>query len=192
MRIRPILLIVVMILPTAAKGQLSDACPIVVDSTGARIGRLQGQQSLYLQDQSGALAGFQVGQGGLIGNEPVYFTMPGCTDDMFMDVGFAQNSLIIGTSLWYPDTTAPIESITSVSRLVAGGICQSFSTPRQVFPAIETTLPNFVPPFHLEAEDCNQSPMVASITTPGLLVLGGILAFTAFHLVRRNDTRRAA
>lgn len=174
-----------------AFGQIAVDCVAIFDSNAERIARIIDNNTdrdkghgVYFDHQG------TVVPVGLLGSvyveaaegSPVYFLSPDCSttplqrdaDDEFL------GSSPVGNVIYYPDRTQPLASATVQSQFNSLGMCVAASGQFPVRPAVQFTL-SFVPPFHVEAEECVQPASVASFTPLPLLAMClltfGVLVF---------------
>jgi hypothetical protein len=108
---------------------------------------------------------------------------------MFPDVGLWAFGAINSSTLSIADHSATV-AITAYQSLHGDdGVCLSSTASSGLVPAIETTVPLYVPPFQLAAEPCT-SASVASFTPKSLLALAvmlGLGRWWAFADAGRNS-----
>jgi hypothetical protein len=187
-----IALVAVSIAPIAAEAVETADCVAVHDSTGVRVGRTSlgtSGSARVLFNHQGKLARLEMWPDELVGEAGLYFTGADCTGDAYMSRnGMQPFAHLVGTDVWYPDTTVAGAAVGSISERDAdsGQCTNSIRALTEALPALNFTLPTYTPPFHLEPEACyTPPPVVAALTPYGLGAMAVVLAFGAYVMVRR-------
>ena len=185
-------LITALLLPISASAQADTFCTAAYDADGYRVG-LATQSDAFttlLLNQGGRIVRLNIGPTQITGNATVFYTGAGCSGNTYMLLNELQPLAGKDAALndvWYPDTLALPTTVNLLSERSNSGPCVTDFQIREVVPALNLTLPQFTPPFHLEPEACyTPDPTVAALTPYGLGAMAFVLAFGAYVLKKQK------
>jgi len=181
-----------LLIAASASAQTEAFCTAAYDANGNRVGTATQSDvnTTLLLNQDGRIIRLDVGATQIAGNATVFYTGPGCTDNAYMLM--TQLQPLAGKDpdlddVWYPDTLALSTTVYLQSERTNSGPCVNDFQIRDVVPALNLTLPEFTPPFHLESEACyTPDPAVAALTPYGLGAMAFVLAFGAYLMRMRR------